>query len=106
LEKYLSERGLMNNDGTIKRSKEAVQAQFEFARSEMTNNKRWKKGFLDKKEISIDEARPELGGRGSYVGWARGQSTIRGEDGSRKPFDWQAQENKANQYSKIAERIS
>lgn len=105
LEKYLSGRGLLNADGTIKRSQEGLQAQFEFAKMEMKNNKKWKQGFLDKKDISIEEARPQLGGSGSYFGWARGQETIRRGDGTRVPFNSQAQENKANQYSKAAEDI-
>lgn len=103
LEKYLSERGMLNKDGTIKRSQEALKAQFEFTRIEMANNEKWENGFLKNKEISINEARPQLGGIGSYIGWARGQTSIRKADGSRVPFNWKKQEAKANRFSALAE---
>lgn len=106
LVKYLSSKGLMNADGTISRSKEGLQAQYEYARMEMEKNPKWKKTFLDKKNISNDEARQALGGVGSYVGWARGQDQIRKADGTLVPFDWKKQEAKANSYSKTANAIT
>lgn len=102
---YLKQKKLMNKDGTIVRSKEALQAQYEYARMEMEQNPKWKQTFLDKKNISNDEARQALGGAGSYVGWARGQDTIRKADGTRVAFDWKKQEATANGYSKIASAI-
>lgn len=106
LEKFLSDKGLLNKDGTIQRSQAALQAQFEFAKQEMSSNSKWKAGFLDKKDINIDDARSQLGGKGSYVGWARGQNNIRKADGSRVPFDWKAQEAKANRYSAETEKLA
>lgn len=106
LVKHLSDKGLMNKDGTIVRSKEALTAQYEFAKLEMENNPNWKQSFLDKKVIGNDEARSVLGGKGSYIGWARGQDTIRRADGVRIPFDWRKHEATANGYSKIADEVS
>lgn len=103
--KYLSSKGLMNQDGTIVRSKEGLQAQYEYARMEMEGNSKWKQTFLDNKTIGNDEARQALGGAGSYVGWARGQDTIRKADGTRVAFDWKKQEATANGYSKLASAI-
>lgn len=102
LVKYLGDRGFMNKDGTIQRSKAALQAQFEFLHSEIANRDKWKKSFLDKKDISIPEARKALGGVDTPIGWAFEQDRIKKKDGTLVPFDWRKQLNKANDYSKLA----
>lgn len=100
---FLSKKGLMNPDGTIKRTNEALVAQFEFLKSEIAANPKWKASFLDQKNISNDEARAALGGVGTVIGWARGQTTIRKADGSRVPFNWKSQEDRANRYSNMVD---
>lgn len=100
---FLSKKGLMNSDGTIKRTNEALVAQFEFLKSEVAANPKWKASFLDRHNISNDEARAALGGAGTVIGWARGQTTIRKADGSRVPFNWKSQEDRANRYSNMVD---
>lgn len=103
---FLTQKGLMNADGTIKRTNEALVAQFEFLRSEIESNPKWKSSFLDRKDISNDDARAALGGAGSVIGWARKQTTIRKKDGSREPFDWQSHEARANKYSSVIDGVN
>jgi hypothetical protein len=97
LQAHMIAKGLVNADGTFKRTNEALQAQFEFLRKEIEANSTWKQSFLDKKNISNDEARAALGGKGSVIGWARGQSKLK----SGKAFDWQSHEARANNYSNM-----
>lgn len=99
LQAHMTSRGLVNADGTFKRTNESLQAQFEFLKREIEANPKWKQSFLDKKNISNEEARAALGGKGSVIGWARGQSKLK----SGKAFDWQAHEARANNYSNMVD---
>lgn len=105
LEKFMSSKGLLNKDGTIQQSQAGLEAQFEFLRDETKSKSKWREDFWDKKNISIDEARAAFGGKGSIIGWARGQTTIKQPDGSRIPFNSHKQEDKANKYSKEIESL-
>ncbi|HCT3680078.1 TPA: hypothetical protein OTU09_002669 [Acinetobacter baumannii] len=99
LQAHMTAKGLVNADGTFKRTNESLQAQFEFLRKEIEANPKWKQSFLDKKNISNNEARAALGGTGSVIGWARGQSKLK----SGKAFDWQSHEARANNYSNMVD---
>ena len=99
LQAHMTAKGLVNADGTFKRTNESLQAQFEFLRKEIEANPKWKQSFLDKKNISNNEARSALGGTGSVIGWARGQSKLK----SGKAFDWQSHEARANNYSNMVD---
>ncbi|MBF9262297.1 hypothetical protein I0P11_14385 [Acinetobacter baumannii] len=99
LQAHMTAKGLVNADGTFKRTNESLQAQFEFLRKEIEANPKWKQSFLDKKNISNNEARAALGGTGSVIGWARGQSKLK----SGKAFDWQSHEARANKYSNMVD---
>lgn len=99
LQAHMIAKGLVNADGTFKRTNESLQAQFEFLRKEIEANSTWKQSFLDKKNISNEEARAALGGKGSVIGWARGQSKLK----SGKAFDWQSHEARANNYSNMVD---
>lgn len=99
LEAHMRAKGLVNADGTFKRTNESLQAQFEFLRKEIEANPKWKQSFLDKKNISNNEARAALGGKGSVIGWARGQSKLK----SGKAFDWRSHEATANNYSNMVD---
>lgn len=99
LQAYMAARGLVNADGTFKRTNESLQAQFEFLRKEIEANPTWKQSFLDKKNITNEEARAALGGKGTIIGWARGQSKLK----SGKDFDWQSHEARANSYSNMVD---
>ena len=99
LQAHMISKGLVNADGTFKRTNESLQAQFEFLKREIEANPKWKQSFLDKKNISNDEARAALGGKGSVIGWARGQSKLK----SGKAFDWQSHEARANSYSNMVD---
>lgn len=99
LQAYMTARGLVNADGTFKRTNESLQAQFEFLKREIEANPTWRASFLDKKNISNDEARAALGGKGTIIGWARGQSKLK----SGKDFDWQSHEARANNYSNMVD---
>ncbi|MDH1408687.1 phage tail tip lysozyme [Acinetobacter johnsonii] len=99
LQAHMKAKGLVNADGTFKQTNESLQAQFEFLRKEIEANPKWKANFLDKKNITNDEARSALGGAGSIIGWARGQNKL----SSGKAFDWQSHEARANNYSNMVD---
>lgn len=99
LHNHMKDRGMLNTNGTFKRTNESLKAQFEFLYKEIEATPKWKASFLDKKNISNDEARSALGGAGSVIGWARGQTKLR----SGKAFDWQAHEARANKYSSMVD---
>lgn len=99
LEAHMRAKGLVNAHGTFKQTNESLQAQFEFLRKEIEANPKWKANFLDKKNITNDEARSALGGAGSVIGWARGQNKL----SSGKAFDWKSHEATANNYSNMVD---
>lgn len=99
LEAHMRAKGLFNANGTFKQTNESLQAQFEFLRKEIEANPKWKAQFLDKKNITNDEARSALGGAGSVIGWARGQNKL----SSGKAFDWESHEATANNYSNMVD---
>lgn len=99
LEAHMRSRGLVNTNGTFKRTNESLTEQFAFLRKEIESNSKWKQSFLDKKTITNDEARAALGGKGTIIGWARGQSVLK----SGKAFDWQSHEARANNYSNMVD---
>lgn len=99
LEAHMKAKGLVNANGTFKQTNESLQAQFEFLRKEIEANPKWKANFLDKKNITNDEARSALGGAGSVIGWARGQNKL----SSGKAFDWKSHEATANNYSNMVD---
>ena len=99
LEAHMRAKGLVNANGTFKQTNESLQAQFEFLRKEIEANPKWKAQFLDKKNITNDEARSALGGAGSVIGWARGQNKL----SSGKAFDWKSHEATANNYSNMVD---
>jgi len=99
LEAHMRAKGLVNANGTFKQTNESLQAQFEFLRKEIEANPKWKANFLDKKNITNDEARSALGGAGSVIGWARGQNKL----SSGKAFDWRSHEATANNYSNMVD---
>lgn len=99
LEANMRAKGLVNANGTFKQTNESLQAQFEFLRKEIEANPKWKANFLDKKNITNDEARSALGGAGSVIGWARGQNKL----SSGKAFDWRSHEATANNYSNMVD---
>lgn len=99
LEAHMRSKGLVKANGTFKQTNESLQAQFEFLRKEIEANPKWKAQFLDKKNITNDEARSALGGAGSVIGWARGQNKL----SSGKAFDWKSHEATANNYSNMVD---
>lgn len=54
--------------------------------------------FLKNKNITFSQAAPLLGGADSYIGWARGQATIKQKNGPRKAWDWKAHEARARKH--------
>ncbi|MGR3979029.1 hypothetical protein FW754_15460 [Acinetobacter sp. 1207_04] len=99
LNAHMQAKGLVNADGTFKRTNEALKEQFIFLRKEIEANPKWKQSFLDEKNISNEEARAALGGKGTIIGWARGQTKLRSGDS----FDWKAHEVTANKYSNMVD---
>lgn len=64
------------------------------------------KAFLANKNITFNEAAPLLGGEKSYIGWARGQATIKQKNGPRKKWDWKAHERRAaKHYNKLGNDV-
>lgn len=102
LMKFLKERGVLNKDGTIARTQAGLQAQTDFMALEMRTGKNQAgRQFWNNKDVSLDTANELMGGSSGFVGWARGQDSIRHADGSRSAWDWRAQESKGNRYAGI-----
>lgn len=102
LMKFLKERGVLNKDGTIARTQAGLQAQTDFAALELrTGKNKAGRQFYNNPNISLEEANKLMGGSTGFVGWARGQDTIRHADGTRTAWDWRAQESKGNRYADI-----
>lgn len=78
-----------------------VMANYVMYEMKTTHSKQRKtQAFLANRNITFEQAAPLLGGNDSYIAWARQQTTIRKADGSRKAFNWKAQEAKAAKYHK------
>ena len=96
---HMRSKGLVNADGTFKRTNESLKQQLVFLKQEIEANPKWKASFLDKKNITNEEARAALGGKGTIIGWARGQSKLKSGDS----FDWKAHEATANKFSNMVD---
>lgn len=99
LHNHMKAKGMLNTDGSFKRTNKSLKAQFEFLYKEVEATPKWKASFLDKKDITNEEARKALGGKGTIIGWARGQTKL----SSGKAFDWQSHEARANKYSSMVD---
>lgn len=92
LKKYLASQGVMSN-GRMRRTQEALNAQARFAVQEMKGAYRGKlTHFWNNPNANPESFAKELG-RG-YIVWAYGQNTIRGKNGGRVPFNWQAHDGR------------
>lgn len=96
--KFMTDRGLMDAKGNMPKTQAVLDAQAEFIKREMeSSDYKGKLGkFHDGKKRDPREYSQELA---SYIGWARGQKTIRGKNGGRVHFDSPAQDNKAYGYA-------
>lgn len=96
LRELLRSRGLLNGN-KMPQTQEALDAQAEFAVSEMKGAYAKKlPHFLSNPNADPDSFAKELGSK--YVVWAYGQDTIRAGGGKRKAFDWKAHDNKRKKY--------
>lgn len=89
LQKLAKERGVLNADGTIQRSRAGIAVQAEFVKQEM-QSKRYKgklSTFWDNPNADAETFAKTLGKH--YIVWAYGQDTIQDGKGGRKRFDWQ-----------------
>ncbi|WP_171265231.1 hypothetical protein, partial [Acinetobacter sp. ANC 3813] len=95
---FMRERGLMNANGEMPKTQAALDAQAAFIKQEMgSSDYKGKMGkFHDGKKRDARDYAQELA---AYIGWARGQDTIRGANGTRVSFDWLSQDKKANRYT-------
>lgn len=101
LQAFMQSKGLVNADGTFKRTNESLKQQLIFLKQEIEANPKWKKAFLDKKNITNEEARAALGGTGTIIGWRRGENFL--ADG-KTAFDWKGHEAKADKFSAMTDR--
>jgi len=100
---YLRQEGLLEENGSITRSRETLDAFAQFAMAEMTPVAEWSEDipgvgshadmqkvqdFINNPDISGEESRRTMGGVGGYVAWARGQDVLR----NGRSFDWRAHE--------------
>lgn len=103
--KHMRDRGLMDEKGNMPHTQEALNAQAEFIKKEMESSE-----FKDKMGgfLSGDEADPKKSAvpLAKYIGWARGQSTIRGANGTRVPFDSGKHEAKINAYIERGKKLA
>lgn len=102
---FMKERGLMDANGNMPKTQAVLDAQAEFIKSEMSNPEYAKKMgmFNDGKKRDPREYAQELS---RYIGWARGQDTIRGKNGERVSFDWRAQDSRANRHTDEAAKAA
>ena len=94
--KWMSERGLVNEDGTFQRSAQSLIAQAQFAKHEMMTTKRFaptREQFLANPNVDAATAAKVLGK--NYIGWAYGQSVLK----SGASFDWQKHDRKRAGYA-------
>ncbi|WP_353164136.1 hypothetical protein [Acinetobacter guillouiae] len=89
LKNYLQQKGLLDEKGKIVQGQAALNAMAEFAVSEMKDDKYASKlpKFWNNPNFDPETFAAELGK--IYVGWAYGQETIKGPNGTRIKFDWQ-----------------
>ena len=95
--KFMRDRGLMDAKGNMPKTQETMNAQAEFIKQEM-NSKDYRgrlKDFLNNPNQDPKKAAEDLA---KYIGWARGQTTVRGANGTRVPFDSKKHERKINGY--------
>lgn len=103
--KHMRSRGLMDEKGNMPHTQEALDAQADFIMQEMKSS-----AFKDKMGgfLSGDETDPKKSAvpLAKYIGWARGQSTIRGANGTRVPFDSGKHEAKINAYIERGKKLA
>ncbi|MGP1608004.1 MAG: hypothetical protein ACTTGU_07665 [Moraxella sp.] len=99
LYEFLKSRGLITADGRIVRNQAALEAQAAFSVSEMRSDQyrpKLKNYFANPNADPISYI-PELA---KYIGWAYGQSTIRGANGTRVPFNSKKHETRLRNHLK------
>ena len=104
-QKFMKDRGLMNANGDMPQTQEALKAQAAFIKQEM-QSKDYKgklNNFLTNPDQSPDSYAPEMA---KYIGWARGQKTIRGAKGQRVPFDSPTHEQRVRDYIKSTDNMA
>ncbi|WOE28817.1 hypothetical protein [Acinetobacter towneri] len=84
-QKHMMDRGLMDKNGKMPKTQAALDAQAEFIKKEMESDySGTMKNFLNNPNLSPEQYEAEMA---KYVGWARGQTTIRGKNGTRVAFN-------------------
>lgn len=105
LRKMAKKAGVLQGKWWIVPSQTGIDVQAQYVMEEMAGKENYRKGvkkFLATPNITFAEAAPLLGGSGTYVGWARGQESIRDANNNWKKWDWRAQEaNQLRHYKKI-----
>ena len=98
LQAHLKKRGVLDEKGNMIKGQAALDAQAEFAVSEMKSGKYKNRlsHFWNNPDANPESFAKELGK--DYVGWAYGQKTIKGKNGTRVPFDHQSHSAKVNGY--------
>ncbi len=97
LQAHLKKRGVLDEKGNMIKSQAALDAQAEYSVMEMKGDYAGKmQHFLNNPNASPESFAKEVGK--NYVGWAYGQSTIKGSNGGRVPFDWKAHDSKRKGY--------
>lgn len=95
--KHMKDRGLIDAKGNMPKTQATLDAQAEFMKWEMENTHKKAGGndFLGNPDRKAKDAAVPLA---KYIGWARGQATIRGAKGTRVAFDSAKHERKINGY--------
>lgn len=96
-QKFMTGKGLMDANGNMPKNQASMDAQAEFIKQEMLSKdyRNVTRNFMGDTKGDPKQSAAELA---KYIGWARGQTTIRGEKGNRVPFDSPMHERKINGY--------
>jgi tetrahydromethanopterin S-methyltransferase subunit F len=95
--KFMRDRGLMDANGDMPKTQATLDAQAQFIKSEMEdpNYKKNLKGFFAEPHKDPKSYAGELA---KHIGWARGQTSVRGPNGTRVAFDSKPHEKKVASY--------
>ena len=94
---HMRAQGQMDANGNIPKTQAALDAQAGYIKQEFSE-KQYSKHLKKFNSNPNADPREFVGELAPVIGWARGQKTVRGPNGTRIPFDSQPHEKKINTY--------
>lgn len=95
--KFMRSRGLMDDNGNMPKTQAVLDAQAEFIKAEM-NSPEYKKNLKSFFANPHKDPKSYSGELAKHIGWARGQTSVRGPNGTRVAFDSVPHEKKVASY--------